>query len=253
MRIAVAGGTGVVGSYVVEAARAGGNHVVVLSRRAGVDVRTGDGLDAALDGIDVVVDTLNATSIRPSTATEFFTETSRRLLDIGAAREVQHLVSLSIVGIDRVPEYGYYRAKLAQEDVVRGGPLPATILRATQFHEFPAQMLRALRVGPVAVVPRMRSQPVAARTVGEHLARLAGERPGGTRELAGPQVHDIADLARRFVAARGVPVRVVTASAPGRAGRKMRGDALLATAETAIDGPTFDEWLGGEDARRIST
>ena len=251
MRIAVAGGTGVVGSYVVEAARDGGHHVVVLSRGMGVDVRTGDGLEAALEGIDVVVDTLNAVSIRPSVATEFFTTTSRALAEVGSRQGVQHLVSLSIVGIDRVPEYGYYRAKLAQEAVVEQGPLPATILRATQFHEFPAQMLRALRAGPVALVPRMRSQPVAARTVGEHLARLVAEPPGGRLELAGPQVHDIADLARRFVAAHRLSVRVVTASAPGRAGRKMRGDALLATDQTTIDGPTFDEWLSSDDARRL--
>jgi uncharacterized protein YbjT (DUF2867 family) len=252
MRIAVAGGSGVVGRYVVESARAGGHHISVLSRHAGVDVRTGDGLASALEGVDVVVDTLNAASIRPSVASEFFTETSRRLIETGTAQGVRHLVTLSIVGIDRASGYGYYRAKLAQESVVQHGALPATILRATQFHEFPAQLLRALSKGPVALVPHMRSQPVAARTVGEHLVRLAGERPGGTHELAGPRVHDIVDLARVYAAAYGPRVRVVGVSPPGRASRQMRGDALLATSATTIDGPTFDDWLTSPDARHAT-
>jgi uncharacterized protein YbjT (DUF2867 family) len=251
MRIAVAGGTGVVGTYAVNAAQEAGHDVVVLSRRAGVDVATRDGLVSALDGVDVIIDTLNALSIRASVAEAFFTTTSRSLLEVGAQRGVKHLVSLSIVGIDRVPEYGYYRAKLAQEEVVRGGPLPVTILRATQFHEFPGQMLRVLRRGPLALVPHMRSQPVAARTVGEQLVRLARDQPGAMTEIAGPQVHDIADLARRFVAARGRSVRVIAVSAPGRAGRKMRGDALLATDSTSVAGPTFDQWLLTDDAERI--
>ena len=132
------------------------------------------------------------------------------------------------------------------------GAVPVTVLRATQFHEFPGQILARMRVGPLALVPHMRSQPVAARTVGAHLARLAAERPGGVVELAGAEVHDIADLARRLVRAQGTGPRVVAVSLPGKAGRDMRSGAWLATAETTVDGPTFDEWLRSPDAARVA-
>jgi uncharacterized protein YbjT (DUF2867 family) len=257
MRIAIAGGTGVVGSYAADAAEAAGHDVVVLTRKSGVNVQTGEGLTAALDGADVIIDALNAVSptgsvqIKASVSKAFFVATSRNLQEAGNRANIRHLVTLSIVGIDRVPEYGYYTAKLAQEDAVSRGPLPVTILRATQFHEFPAQIMHVTRRGPIAVVPRIKSQPVAARTVGEHLVRLATAQPGGTHELAGPDVHDIADLAKRIVKSRGMSLKVLAAPVPGKAGARMRSGALLATDATTIDGPTFDEWLVGDDAKRV--
>jgi uncharacterized protein YbjT (DUF2867 family) len=252
MKLAIAGGTGVVGSYVADAAEYAGHDVVVLSRATGVDVASGEGLSAALDGIDVVVDTLNRLTLKGSVIEEFFVTTSRNLQEAAARHGVQHIVTLSIVGIDRAPAYPYYRAKLAQEKAVSAGPLPVTILRATQFHEYPAQVVGWTRRGPFAFVPKMRSQPVAARTAAEHLVRLATDQPGGTHELAGPQVHDLPDLARRFVAARGSKVRVVAVPMPGRTGKQIRAGALLATDGTTIDGPTFDEWLASDDANRVT-
>ena len=252
MRIAVAGGTGVVGSYAVEAAEAAGHQVVVLSRKQGVDVSRGEGLEAALAGVDVVVDALNSPSVARDAAEGFFRDTSRRLQEAGAAAGVGHIVTLSIIGIDRASDYGYYQAKLVQERTVREGTVPSTILRAAQFHEFPAQMVSWSRKGRFALVAHIRSQPVAARTVGEHLVRLAAERPGGTVELAGPEVHDIADLARRFVRARATGVHVIPVPVPGRAGRAMRRGALLGGPATVVDGPSFDQWLGSDDADRIA-
>ncbi len=252
MKVAVAGGTGVVGGYAAEAAEVAGHDVVVLSRARGVDIRRGDGLPAALEGGEVVIDALNSPSVAPTAAGEFFRDTSRRLQEAGSAAGVGHIVTLSIIGIDRAPDYGYYRAKLAQEQTVGAGPVPVTILRAAQFHEFPAQMVGWSRKGPFALVAHMRSQPVAARTVGEHLVRLAAGRPGGTVELAGPEVHDIADLARRFVRTHATGVRVVAIPVPGRAGRAMRGGALLGGPSTVVDGPRFDQWLGSPDAGRIA-
>jgi len=167
MRIAVAGGTGTVGRYVVQAAEQSGHHVVVLSRRAGIDLQNGEGLAAALEGIEVVVDATNAGTTNQAKATAFFCEVSRRLQTVATAQGVTRLVTLSIVGADRVPGFGYYQAKLAHEAAALEGPLPATIVRATQFHEFPAQIFGRTRMGPVAMVPRMRVQPIAARTVGE--------------------------------------------------------------------------------------
>ncbi|MDQ1698600.1 MAG: hypothetical protein QOG34_463 [Frankiaceae bacterium] len=251
MRIAIAGGTGVVGGYAADAAEAAGHDVVVLTRHSGVDVARGEGLSAALEGVEVVIDTLNLLTLKGSATKEFFVTTSRNLQDAAARQGVAHLVSLSIVGIDRAPSYPYYQAKLAQEATVTKGKVPVTILRATQFHEFPVQMMRWLRRGRLAFVPRLRSQPVAARTVGEHLIRLATERPGGTIELAGPEVHDIADLARRYAAAHEPQIRVIGLPVPGKYGRQVRAGALLATDGATIDGPTFDQWLSSDDAKRI--
>lgn len=252
MRVAVIGGSGTAGSYAVEALRDQGHSVRVVSRRGGVDVGTGEGLDAALADVEVVVDALNTTSRRRSVARDFFVGAARRVQAAAEAQGVQHVVLLSILGIDRVRGFGYYDAKLAQERAAAAGAVPVTVLRASQFHEFPAQLLARQRLGPVAVLPRMPSQPVAARTVGEHLARLAAQQPGGLVELAGPQVHDVADLARRLLRTRPERLSVLAVAPPGKAFRDMRHGALLATPATALDGPTYDEWLRSDDARRLS-
>lgn len=252
MKLAVAGGTGLVGTYAVEAARSAGHDVVVLSRKQGVDVRTGEGLEVALHGCEAVIDALNSPSVSRSEAEEFFRATSQRLQEAGRSAGVAHIVTLSILGIDRASSYGYYQAKLLQEQTVSAGPLPVTILRAAQFHEFPAQMVSWMRRGRFAPVGHMRSQPVAARTVGEHLVRLAAERPGGTVELAGPEVHDVADLARRFVSAHAKGIRVFAVPVPGRAGKQMRRGALLAGSTTVLDGPPFDRWLQSPDAGSVA-
>lgn len=251
MRIAIAGGTGVVGSYAADAAEDAGHDVVVLARHSGVDVATGAGLGPALDGIDVVIDALNLLTLRGSRVEDFFVTTSRNLQAAAARRQVKHIVTLSILGIDRAAAYPYFRAKLAQEKTALEGSVPLTILRTTQFHEYPVQVMRFARRGPVTFMPRFRSQPVAARTVGEHLVRLAVDQPGGTHELAGPEVHDISDLARRFVAVHGPRVRIVRFPVPGKAGRQLRRGALLPTDGTTTDGPRFDEWLASADAKRI--
>lgn len=251
MRIAVAGGSGVVGNYAADAAEAAGHDVVVLSRKSGVDVASGEGLGAALEGIDVIIDALNPRSIKRAVATAFFVTTSRNLQEAGKRAGAQHIVTLSIVGIDRVPGYGYYDAKIAQEQAASQGPLPVTILRATQFYEFPAQIMQITHRGPLALVPHITSQPVAARTVGKHLVELATSQPGGIPELAGPDVHDIADLAKRIVEARGLTFKVVGVRFPGKANARMRSGALLATDGTTTDGPAFDEWLASDDAKAI--
>ena len=252
MRIAVAGGTGTVGRYVVQAAEQSGHHVVVLSRRAGVDVRKGDGLDAALEGIEVVVDATHAGTTNRAKATAFFCEVSRRLQTVATAQGVTRLVTLSIVGADRVPGFGYYQAKLAHEAAALEGPLPATIVRATQFHEFPAQILGRTRMGPMAMVPRMRVQPIAARTVGEVLLEVAAGLPGQEMvEVAGPEPADLVDLARSVVARRGQRVAVLPVRVPGRAGKAMRSGALLPTPGVRLAGPGFADWLAGEDLAAV--
>ncbi len=247
MRIAVAGGTGTVGRHVVDAAERAGHEAVVLSRTTGVDLSTGVGLDRALDDVEVIIDTVNSPRTSRAPATAFFVETTRRLQEAGAARGVERLLTLSIVGLERVPGYGYYQAKLDQEAAARQGPIPVSIVRATQFHEFPAQILARTQAGPLAPVPRMRIQPIAASTVGEILVEVATSpaRPQAV-EVAGPEPADLVDLVRALLARRGQRVAVIPFRVPGGAGTAMKDGALLPGAGVRLVGPTFTDWLDSD-------
>ncbi|WP_029136081.1 SDR family oxidoreductase [Nakamurella lactea] len=246
MKIAVAGGTGVVGRFVVEAVRGNGDEPVVLSRSTGVDLTTGAGLDAALAGVDAVIDVSNIETMSRKKATAFFETGTRNLLAAEQRAGVGHHVLLSIVGIDRVG-LGYYAAKLSQEQAALAGPVPATVLRATQFHEFAGQMLD--RTGPVVIGPKMLSQPVAAREVGQLLADLARRPPAGrVPDLAGPQQLDMSQLVRRVAKARGVRKPIVAFRLPGKVGTAMATGGSLPDADGPRGSITFDEWLASENA-----
>src|SRR5881392_2287779 len=171
-KIAVAGATGRVGRHVVDVLAAGGHEVVPMSRSGGVDVVTGDGLAEALAGVECVIDVATGASPEQDAATEFFTTAARNLQQIGERAGVQRLVVVSIIACDRFTA-GYGAAKVAHEQAMLAGPIPARILRAAQFHEFVAQLVEWGRQGEVTCVPRMRTQLVAARTVAEALADLA--------------------------------------------------------------------------------
>ena len=243
MRLAVAGGTGVVGRHVVAVARDRGHEVVVLARSEGVDLTTGTGLAERLAGVDAVVDVTNVRSQKRSTVEGFLGGMTRTLLSAEQAAGVGHHVLLSIVGIDDV-ESGYYAGKRLQERIVSEGAVPWSILRATQFHEFAEQVLGYVAVGPVSLVPRMLSQPVAAREVGQALVDLAGAGPSGrVPDLAGPERLQMVDMARRASAARGLGRRVVGVPVPGAGGRAMRSGALCPTTPGPRGRTTFAAWL----------
>ena len=243
MRIAVAGGTGTMGRHAVEAARARGHEVVVLSRSNGVDLVTGRGLDEALRGVEAVIDASNLTSTSTKKVTAFFTGVTRNLLAAEERAGVRHHVTPSIVGVDRAP-YGYYAAKVAQERAVESGAVPWTILRATQFHEFAGQMLDVLSVGGLHLAPRGRSQPVAAREVGARLVELAeGDPAGHVPDLAGPREERLDDMVREYAKAMGVKGPVLSVSLPGKQMAAIRRGEALPGPDAMIAGPTFDEWL----------
>ncbi len=239
-RIAVAGGTGLVGCRVVETVRRLDAEAIVIARSSGIDLTTGTGLDRALEGVNAVIDVTNIVTQNRRRATTFFETSTRHLLEAEERQGVRHHVLLSIVGIDRVG-LGYYQAKLAQEDQVRQGPIPWTILRATQFHEFAAQMLGDR---PLAAVPSMLSQPVAARDVADELVRLAvAPAAGMAAEIAGPREERVPDMARRLATAQGSRSVVLTLPLPGATGRGMRTGALLPTGPGPRGTQTFDGWL----------
>ena len=243
MRIAVAGATGVVGRLVVEEIRRREHEPVTVARSLGVDVLSGQGLAEALTGVDVVIDVLSTETMYAAKAIEFFATTSAHLLRAGHEAGVRHHVALSIVGIDRVP-LGYYQGKLRQEEVVAAGPVPWTILRATQFHEFALQRLDAVRDRLVAFVPSMLSQPIAAVEVAAALVALAAGSPAGASpDLAGPEPRQMVPMARAIARADRRRQLVLPIRIPGSAGRAMREGALLPQADGPRGRETFEAWL----------
>lgn len=249
-KIAVAGATGRVGRHVVEVLEERGHEVVPISRSKGVDVITGKGLAEALEGVEVIIDTATGPSAEEQPATEFFTTAARNLEEAGQKAGVRRIVVVSIIGNDRF-NGGYGAATLAHERVYQAGPIPARILRASQFFEFVPQMLEWGTQDGVAYVPRMRTQAVAARAVAEALADLATEpdtEPAGgaaqIREIAGPQEEDMVELATLFVARRGDALKVQAVSDPSDpASEVYQSGGLLPGPDAIIAGPTFREWL----------
>ena len=238
MRIAVAGGTGWAGRLVVEAARERGHTPVVIARSAGVDLVTGAGLDGVLDGVDAVVDVTNRNTTSRARSVEFFTAVTGTLLAAGARAGVPHHVVLSVVGCDRVG-LGYYAGKRRQEQLVLGGPVPATVLRATQFHEFAAQLLDRA-VGPLVPVPAMLSRPIAAREVATALIETAEGGPAGLApELAGPEELLMVSMTRRLVRVRGLRKVIV----PVPLGRALTHGGLLPVADGPRGVQTYEEWV----------
>jgi uncharacterized protein YbjT (DUF2867 family) len=246
MKIAVAGATGRVGRHTVDVLTERGHEVVRMSRATGVDLVTGDGLDAALAGVEVVIDAATGPSSDQREATAFFTAAARNLREAAARAGVRRIVVVSIIGIEKVPS-GYNAAKIVHEDELRAGPVPVVVLRAAQFHEFVAQLLEWMTKDGVAYLPRMRTQIVAARTVGEELARLAldpAADPGRTYEVAGPRAEYLAELGERLVAHRGAALRVQEVSDPADPATAGYADGGLLPAPDALRaGPTFEEWL----------
>lgn len=242
MRIAVAGGTGLVGALLVGRLARAGHDVVVLARATGVDLLAGVGVEDALDGSDTVVDVLSTPAQGTRSASRFFTTTTRVLLDAGRRTGVGHHVTLSIVGVDDARS-GYHRGKRDQEAVLTASPTPWSLLRATQFHEFPGQLLARTTVGPVGVVPRMRVAPVAVTAVADRLAAIAtGEPLGRVRDLAGPAEEDLVAMARAVAGRLGVR-RVLGVPLPGHDGRRLRRGGLLPGPHAERAGPTFTAWL----------
>ncbi|MCV7425542.1 SDR family oxidoreductase [Mycobacterium montefiorense] len=244
MKIAVAGGTGKTGRLVVERLTRDGHQPVVLARGQGVDLVQGHGLDDALRGVDVIIDVSDLKTTSAKKSIHFFRTATANLLKSAARNDVRHHIVLSIIGIDRVRS-AYYLGKLAQEQEVMASPVPWTILRATQFHEFAQQILDQVP-GPIALIPQMQSQPIAMREVSDRLCELAAGSPQQQIvELAGPQVESMIDMTRRLIARRGQHRPVVPLRLPGRAFRAMANGALLPQASGPRGTETYEQWLAG--------
>lgn len=246
MKIAIAGGTGVVGTPTVQSVRNAGHEAVVLSRSLGVDLVTGKGLDAALEGVDAVIDTANITTLDGDEATKFFTTATGNLIAASERAGARHIVVLSIVGIDRIP-YDYYAGKLAQEKVVEASSVPWSIQRATQFHEFAAQMFERAKFGPLRVAPRARTQPVAAAEVGERLTAVAAGAPQGrARDLAGPREEALDAMVKEYAKAKGHRGWIPAISIPTAQMKGMRQGLALPRPDADLGRQTFAEWIAAQ-------
>lgn len=250
MKIAVAGGSGVVGRHVIAAATRRGHEAVAVARSTGADVLTGAGLDEALAGADAVIDVTNCpTTLSAKVATRFFETGTANLLSAERRVGVPHHVVLSIVGIDGI-DVSYYAGKLAQERAVAAGPIDHTVVRAAQFHEFAGQLLGA--GGPVAFLPTLLMRPVAAREVGEYLVAAAEQGPSGrVTDLVGPRDERLADVARRQLAHDGLRRRVLEIRLPGAYGKGLASGALRGAEPRREGTMTFDAWLDSGTAARI--
>src|SRR5438046_5911082 len=202
MKIVVLGGTGVIGSEVVNLLRAGGHGVVAVSPSHGINSITGDGLTDALTGAQVVVDVTNSPSFEDRAAIEFFETSSRNVLAAEAKTGVGHHVALSIVGSERLPASGYLRAKVAQEKLIKASSIPYTIVRATQFFEFVGRIADEATSGQTVRLPSVLVQPISTDDVAAMLAEVALAKPlNGTIEIAGPDPVPFDALLRQYLVA----------------------------------------------------
>ncbi|MEU9593339.1 NAD(P)H-binding protein [Streptomyces sp. NPDC048193] len=243
MRIVVIGGTGLIGAQVVRLLDDGGHEAVAASPSTGVDTLTGRGLSEALRGAEVVVDVTNSPSFEEEVARDFFVRSTRNQVAAGKEAGVRHHVALSIIGIERLPEIGYYRAKVAQEEALREGGVPYSIVRAGQFFEFVGPVMDMGTDGTEVRLPSTQLRPIAAADVARAVADTAQSRPlEGFRQIAGPEVHRLDRLGSITLAARPDGRSVVTDEDAGLfAGVPdgiLTGDDTVETAATR-----YEEWL----------
>jgi uncharacterized protein YbjT (DUF2867 family) len=211
MKIVVIGGSGLIGTKLMNKLRESGHEALAASRSTGVNTVTGEGLAQALAGAQVVVDVANAPNWEDNAVLAFFETSGRNLLNAEAAAGVGHHVALSVVGTDRLLASGYFRAKLAQENLIKASPIPYTIVRATQFYEFVGGLAQFATEGQTVRVPPVLMQPIAADDVAAVLADVAKAVPlNGTLELAGPEPIRQEDLVGQFLKATGDARTVIT-------------------------------------------
>jgi uncharacterized protein YbjT (DUF2867 family) len=244
VKIAVIGGTGLIGSRVVGILRANGHDAVAHSRGTGVDLRSGQGVPQALKGAEVVIN-LTKPQKFDETALVFFRETMENLLVAAEDAEIENLVILSIVGAERVPDLVYYRARVLQEEILKQGDIPYSIVRSTQFFEFIDTVMSWTSDENAVRLPAVLMQPIAAADVARNVAAVAVTGPlEETRDIAGPEVHPLDHLGRLTLAARGDERPVITDPTAGFYAAA-NGVALIADDGTLLTETTFRQWLAG--------
>jgi uncharacterized protein YbjT (DUF2867 family) len=250
MKIVVIGGTGLIGSKVVPMLRQGGHEVVAASPQTGVNTITGEGLTEAVAGTQVVIDLANSPSFEDRAVLEFFETSGRNLLAAEAAAGVQHHVALSIVGTDRTPDNGYFRAKVAQEHLIEASGLPYTIIRSTQFMEFLGGIADSSTDGNIVRLSPGLFQPIAADDVAPIVAEVALAAPrNGIVEIAGPERAPFNDIVARYLQAVGDPREVVRDPEARYFGGRVEEHSLVPLGAARLGRIGLDEWLRRSPAR----
>jgi uncharacterized protein YbjT (DUF2867 family) len=245
MKLVIIGGTGLIGSKLVTKLREHGHDAVAAAPNTGVNTLTGEGLAEVLQGASVVVDVSNSPSFEDAAVMEFFTTSTRNLLKAAGAAGVTHYVALSVVGTERLSESGYFRAKIAQEQLIRESSIPYSIVHATQFFEFVKSIAAAASDGNIVRLAPVLIQPMAADDVAKAVGRIAVGAPvNGIVEVAGPEQIRLDELIREGLKARQDP-REVVADPQSRYFGAMLSERTLVPADNARLGEIrFQEWLG---------
>lgn len=244
MKIVVIGGTGLIGSKLVKDLRERGHEAVAAAPSTGVNSITREGLAAVMDGADVVVDVANAPSWEDQAVLEFFQTATRNLLAAEAAAGVRHHVALSIVGCERLPENGYFRAKVAQEALIKASAIPYTLLRATQFFEFVGGIAQAATVGDEVQLSPALIQPMASVDVAAALVDVVLATPAnGTLEVAGPEAMPLDELVRRFLRLTGDTRKVVPDVHARYFGAELDDRSLTPGSGARLGRVHFEDWL----------
>ena len=256
MKIVVIGGTGLIGSKTVAILRQGGHEVVAGSPQSGINTITGEGLDEAMAGTQVVIDLANSPSFEDKAVLEFFETSGRNLLAAEAAANVRHHVALSIVAIDRT-DNGYFRAKVAQEKLIKTSGIPYTIVRSTQFLEFLGGIADLSADGNIVRLPPVMFQPIAADDVAANVAEAARAAPrNGIVEIAGPERAPFNEIVARYLKAVGDPREVVGDPEARYGGGRVEELSLVPLGEARLGRIGLDEWLRAHRApanRRSAT
>lgn len=244
MKIVVIGGTGLIGSKTVAILRQGGHEVVAASPKSGVNSITGEGLKEAMAGAQVVIDLANSPSFEDKAVLEFFETSGRHLLPAEAAAGVRHHVALSVVGADRTPDNGYFRAKVAQEGLIETSGIPYTIIRSTQFLEFLGGIAASGAVGNIVRLSPGLFQPIAADDVAAIVAEVALAAPrNGIVEIAGPERAPFNEVVARYLQAIGDPRAVVSDPEARYFGGRVEERSLVPLGEARLGRIGVDEWL----------
>lgn len=254
MKFVVIGGTGLIGSKVVARLRDQGHEAIAAAPSTGVDILSGEGLDAAMAGTDVVIDLANSPSFEDAAVLDFFTRAGRNVLAAEARAGVRHHVALSVVGTDKLAESGYFRGKIAQEQLIRDSGLAYTIIHSTQFFEFLPGIIKASADGATVRLPTALVQPIASEDVAEAVTAVALKPPAnGIVEIAGPEREPLSELAQRFMSIIQDPREVVSDAHARYFGAELQNDTLVpAQAPTWQGGLNFDHWLQQSEFARYA-
>ncbi|CAN7572281.1 SDR family oxidoreductase [Mesorhizobium caraganae] len=244
MKIVIIGGTGLIGSKTTERLRKQGHEVIAAAPNTGVNTITGEGVKEALTGAEVVIDLANSPSFEDNAAMEFFEISGRNLLAADKAAGVRHHIALSVVGTERLQDAGYFRAKLAQEKLIKASGIPYTIVHSTQFMEFLPAIAKSGAVGEAVHLSPAYVQPIASDDVADAMANVALAAPiNGTIEISGPERVRMSELVARYLKASGDPRKVVTDPEALYFGARLNDNSLVSDNDPRLGHITFEQWF----------